>query len=145
MIRDLHGLRVGRLVVVELHNERNSYGWRQWLCRCDCGNTKLVGHYALTSQSTRSCGCLRVEVSRVNITKAIGEWEATHLALLDTLLDCVSRRPRSPGEIRREFLDNWGSCNERTFWRALRRLRKQGRIERIGHAQSSGSTYRRAA
>lgn len=31
----------------------------KWLCRCDCGQTKLVGGAKLKSGETKSCGCFR--------------------------------------------------------------------------------------
>ncbi len=34
-----------------------------WLCRCDCGNEIFVFRSALINGNTRSCGCLRSEVS----------------------------------------------------------------------------------
>lgn len=30
-----------------------------WLCQCDCGNTTEVTSYAIRSNNTKSCGCLR--------------------------------------------------------------------------------------
>lgn len=54
---DLSGRRFGNLVVlyrVEDDANRN----RRWLCRCDCGNEKVIGGRHLTSGATRSCGCL---------------------------------------------------------------------------------------
>jgi len=30
-------------------------------CVCDCGNTRIVSHYSLTSENTKSCGCLARE------------------------------------------------------------------------------------
>ena len=34
-----------------------------WLCRCDCGNEKVVSLIHLRNGSTRSCGCLARELS----------------------------------------------------------------------------------
>lgn len=33
-----------------------------WVCRCDCGNTKVVRGKSLTSGVTSSCGCLQKEL-----------------------------------------------------------------------------------
>lgn len=30
-----------------------------WLCKCDCGNIKILGARAVKSGGTKSCGCLR--------------------------------------------------------------------------------------
>jgi hypothetical protein len=63
---DLTGQRYGRLVVLEpiKKTPQKRRGFRKyWLCRCDCGNEKYVEHGHLRSGDTRSCGCLRREVS----------------------------------------------------------------------------------
>lgn len=57
---DIVGKRYGRLVVIGLSENHNRYV----ICKCDCGNTCEVNQYNLVSGSTRSCGCLRKEVSR---------------------------------------------------------------------------------
>ena len=41
---------------------------RAWLCRCDCGNMKLVLSGALRDEDTRSCGCLDDEARRKRFT-----------------------------------------------------------------------------
>jgi hypothetical protein len=38
-----------------------------WLCQCKCGNTAEVTISALRKGDTRSCGCLRKEVGRLNL------------------------------------------------------------------------------
>ena len=59
---DLVGQQFGRLSVVGL-NSRNS-GVCVWDCVCVCGNKTEVSTGKLRSNWTRSCGCLRSEVSR---------------------------------------------------------------------------------
>ena len=34
-----------------------------WLCRCDCGNTRVVMCGSLSGGNTKSCGCLNIEIS----------------------------------------------------------------------------------
>lgn len=51
--------KFGRLTVVKEIESCNSQ--RKWLCRCDCGNIIQVNSYVLTSEHTKSCGCLRSE------------------------------------------------------------------------------------
>lgn len=51
------GERFERLVVIA-EKER---GERRVLCRCDCGQTKLVAVSNLRSGRSRSCGCIRRE------------------------------------------------------------------------------------
>ncbi len=53
--------RFGRLVVVSF----NGLDWRgkaRWDCRCDCGNEKVVSASNLENHSTRSCGCIALEL-----------------------------------------------------------------------------------
>lgn len=57
-IRDLAGLRSGRLVAVEPTEERRSSGEVVWLALCDCGNTARVSGRVLVLGQTQSCGCL---------------------------------------------------------------------------------------
>ncbi len=59
------GTRFGRLVVVGDGGRANDDTHRAWLCRCDCGNVKPVLPSSLRGGRTRSCGCLRREVSSV--------------------------------------------------------------------------------
>jgi hypothetical protein len=60
-VKNLLGQRFGRLVVVSLA-ERNRHHQPQWLCQCDCGQSVIIRGCSLTSQNTRSCGCLLREV-----------------------------------------------------------------------------------
>ncbi|EKQ24668.1 hypothetical protein LCALC10_2810 [Lacticaseibacillus paracasei] len=39
----------------------------RWLCQCQCGNKCIVDSQRLQKGFTRSCGCLRSEISRSNI------------------------------------------------------------------------------
>lgn len=49
---DITGKRYGKLVVLEYS------GKSTWLCRCDCGNIKIVAKSSLKQGLTKSCGCL---------------------------------------------------------------------------------------
>lgn len=57
--RDLTGLRVGRLTVVEPAERKN--GRTAWKCLCDCGNNTVVLTASLTEGHTNSCGCYHKE------------------------------------------------------------------------------------
>lgn len=60
---DITGQRFGRLVV--LKRAENFGECTAWLCRCDCGNEKVIRSSSLTNGRTKSCGCFNHEV-RVN-------------------------------------------------------------------------------
>jgi hypothetical protein len=52
---DITGNKYNMLTVIAFaYVKKDSY----WLCRCDCGNTKIVSVANLKSGQTKSCGCL---------------------------------------------------------------------------------------
>lgn len=57
---DLTGEKFGRLTVIKRKGYSKSKK-TQWLCKCDCGNFKIINGSDLKSNKTRSCGCLRKE------------------------------------------------------------------------------------
>lgn len=57
---NLTGKRFGRLTVVsEAGFENGSH--KTWLCKCDCGNDKVVRGSTLTYGTVLACGCYRTE------------------------------------------------------------------------------------
>jgi hypothetical protein len=56
---DLAGHVFGYLTAVSIA-ERGA-GGATWLCRCKCGNEKIIRLSSLRSGTTKSCGCLRNE------------------------------------------------------------------------------------
>lgn len=63
------GQRFGRLVVIglDLTIARTRHA-RFWAVRCDCGSVRSVLTNRLMSGKTRSCGCLRREVTAARLT-----------------------------------------------------------------------------
>ena len=56
-IKDIAGQRFGRWIVL-------SYvGNSKWLCKCDCGTERVVNGGHLKAGNTKSCGCLKSELS----------------------------------------------------------------------------------
>lgn len=53
---DLIGQRFGSFVVLSKKSSNSNYKSR-WLCRCDCGNEKVVLGSLLRNGIVRSCGC----------------------------------------------------------------------------------------
>ena len=51
------GNKYDALTVIEASDIRSSDGRIQWLCKCDCGNTKLVTGKQLRNGNVKSCGC----------------------------------------------------------------------------------------
>ena len=56
-IINLAGERFGRLVVLSLHPGKQGRNCL-WLCRCDCGEERVVRSGNLRSGHSTSCGCL---------------------------------------------------------------------------------------
>ncbi len=65
---DLTGQRFGRLVVVSRCGKYKN-GNATWNCHCDCGNSVVVDGYRLRKGLTKSCGCLRNELTKKRILK----------------------------------------------------------------------------
>ena len=62
-MRDLTGKQFGRWTVIRYIGR--AYRWQhRWLCRCNCGETKIVLGGNLTMGKSQSCGCFNREVTR---------------------------------------------------------------------------------
>ena len=63
--KDYSGKRIGRLTVKRLVGKKEDRRRKPWLweCECDCGNIVEVCSPELSRQDTKSCGCLRSELS----------------------------------------------------------------------------------
>ena len=64
---DLTGQRFGKLTVLSAteNKGRNT----AWLCKCDCGNEKIILTNALRSGRSKSCGCGISESVKARMTK----------------------------------------------------------------------------
>ena len=72
-IESLIGERFGRLIVIG-EVGRTKRMQRLWLCKCDCGNTKILTTGVLKNGAVKSCGCLRSEmVSNKNYRHGMSE------------------------------------------------------------------------
>lgn len=58
---NLSGERFGRWAVIR--RARNKNGRVCWLCKCDCGKEKNIVSHSLIRGDSKSCGCLRREVT----------------------------------------------------------------------------------
>lgn len=60
--QDLTGLTFNRLTVIKKDEDASKLHHRPyWLCRCECGNEKIIAGLSLKNGGTQSCGCLRNE------------------------------------------------------------------------------------
>lgn len=62
---DLTGRRFGKLTALE----KVEGGSSRWLCRCDCGNEKVVYATNLVSGKATTCGCWKNTVNGESHTK----------------------------------------------------------------------------
>ena len=65
-LRDLSGLKFGRLTVIERYQEKDKKGVH-WLCKCECGTETIVMGKSLKNGKTKSCGCYRHEKNVKNL------------------------------------------------------------------------------
>ena len=56
MYKDLSGQKFGRLIALQKVKTDN-HGLAYWLCKCECGNEKVVRGSSLRNGSAKSCGC----------------------------------------------------------------------------------------
>lgn len=75
-IIDEIGKRYGRLTVIEYAGSSNKKA--MWLCKCDCGNEKIVSGDSLRRGTTKSCGCLKKEKSSERMKKIVSENKNPH-------------------------------------------------------------------
>lgn len=60
-MNSLVGQKFGRLTVIKREkNDKTNHS--KWLCRCECGNYKIIAGTFLRTFKTKSCGCLFREV-----------------------------------------------------------------------------------
>lgn len=61
---DLTGKKFGKLTVIK-RAENNKNHQTMWLCKCDCGNEKIILGNNLKNNTTKSCGCLRKNFNHI--------------------------------------------------------------------------------
>ena len=77
-LQDFSNKRFGRLIVIK-RVDNNKFKQVQWLCKCDCGNEKIITANALRSGNTKSCGCLKKEQDYINIAQKTHNMSNTRL------------------------------------------------------------------
>lgn len=64
VLKDISGMTFGKLTVKSFSEIKN--GKAYWLCSCDCGTEKVIVGTSLRKGTTKSCGCLMVEVAKTH-------------------------------------------------------------------------------
>lgn len=67
LIENLRGNRYGILTVVDFSHTANRKTY--WICKCDCGNTKIARSDFLKSGRTISCGCKKKDAQQLIFEK----------------------------------------------------------------------------
>lgn len=65
-MKDLTARKFARWTVLSYKGYEKPH--RFWLCRCECGEEKIVQANSLLSGTSKSCGCLRTEKFRKRVT-----------------------------------------------------------------------------
>ena len=68
---DIIGRRFGMLTVMEYVKDVNYKP--KYLCKCDCGNERIVDRYSLLNGETKSCGCMRLVDTEEMVGKKYGK------------------------------------------------------------------------
>lgn len=63
------GRRFGRWTVIAQAPARTANGAYQWICRCDCGTERVCYASSVSSGHSKSCGCLKREVTAARSTR----------------------------------------------------------------------------
>lgn len=65
---NLTGQKFGMLTAIK-YIDKDKYSNCNWLCKCDCGNEKIIRSSSFKSGKTKSCGCLLKEIAKFTHTK----------------------------------------------------------------------------
>lgn len=59
MRKDLTDMVFGKLTVIKFDHQKKSDYSLYWLCRCECGNEKIINGHSMKTGMQKSCGCER--------------------------------------------------------------------------------------
>lgn len=66
---DLKGMKFGRWTVLCLDETPHKGKACYWVCQCECGTIRSVRGDGLVNGTSKSCGCLKREISAINVSK----------------------------------------------------------------------------
>lgn len=157
---DRTGQRYGRLIVTARQAGPASYGRRsKWVCVCDCGGTKIATGHELASGDTKSCGCLRKEITSA-LRKSHGRTtkDPTYMSWCAAKNRCYTRNSTKFSEYggrgiamcerwRNSFEEFLSDMGERPTGKTLDRIDPNGNYEPLNcrwatPAQQSSNTRR---
>lgn len=89
--KDLTGSKIGRLTVLEEVNKKDEKYY--YKCKCDCGNIKVIEADLLTTEKTKSCGCLGTENALDKQKLAIEKFKEKYLVEGTSLASINREKP----------------------------------------------------
>lgn len=81
--------KFNRLLVIKLSHIFNRQYY--WICKCDCGNESIVNTQNLKRNKSKSCGCLRTEItSKVKTThgNTVGGYSPEYISWMQMRARC---------------------------------------------------------
>ena len=89
MRQNLIGQKFERLAVVSFAGN-DKFSHPRWLCRCDCGNERIVAGSSLKSGDSKSCGCLKRQLSAEKATKHGGNGTLEYTSFKQAKARCTN-------------------------------------------------------
>jgi hypothetical protein len=104
---DLTGQRFGKLIVIEKVNKPEHLKGHNtfWLCKCDCGNKKIIVGDSLKRKETNSCGCYRAEIAEIAGRARLPYGQASMNALFGNYKATANRKNLIFSLSKEEFLE----------------------------------------
>jgi len=125
-LMNLIGLEYERWTVIK-STGRNKHGQFMWLCRCCCGNEKIVLGNSLRNGDSRSCGCLAKEMLiKRSVTHGFtrnGKTSKTYRAWTNITKRCNDKNNPDYKDYRGRDINvchRWSSKNQRGFQNFLK-------------------------
>jgi hypothetical protein len=145
--QDLTGQVFNKLTILS-YQGKGKNGQSKWLCKCECGNEKIIFAHHMKSNNVKSCGCALLSENRKDCATRFGgtgtpEWTSFHSAKKRCKSEQAERYPDHAGrgiqfkfENFKEFLDHIGPRPEPKFAYSLDRIDNDGHYE-IGNVRWS--------
>lgn len=89
MATDLNGQKFGRLLVIKSNVEKIGLNYK-CLCLCDCGKEVLLYKSTLKNGHTKSCGCLRNEMSSKRLKTHGLTKSSIHIVWVNMIQRCTN-------------------------------------------------------
>jgi hypothetical protein len=118
---NLVGEKFGRLLVIEfayIKNQRTC-----WLCKCNCGNEKIISAADLKSGRTNSCGCLKKELTSKRMkNKIVSEETRKKISKANKGKNNGDKNPAKRSEVRKKISESLKGKNNPMY--GIRRFGK---------------------